>query len=63
MSEHYLEDLQVGQTFSSGHLCVDKERAKEFAAEFDQQPFQLDEQPARYSVCGGWPSAVGTARQ
>jgi acyl dehydratase len=39
MSERYLEDFAVGQTFGSGRLRIDKERIKTFAAEFDPQPF------------------------
>jgi acyl dehydratase len=43
MSERYLEDFAVGQTFGSGRLRVDKEQIKAFPAEFDPQPFHLDE--------------------
>jgi len=67
MSEHYLEDFAVGQTFSSGELCIDKERAKAFAAEFDPQPFHLDEEAARNTIFGGlaasgWHTAAVTMR-
>jgi acyl dehydratase len=40
-SERYLEDFEVGQTFGSGWLRIDGERARAFAAEFDPQPFHL----------------------
>jgi acyl dehydratase len=43
LSERYLEDFAVGQTFSSGRRRIDGERALAFAAEFDPQPFHLDE--------------------
>lgn len=47
MSERYLEDFVVGQTFGSGRLRVTKEQIKAFAAEFDPQPFHLDEAAAQ----------------
>ena len=46
MTVLYLEDFAVGQTFGSGRLRVDRERIKSFAAEFDPQPFHLDETAA-----------------
>lgn len=63
----YLEDFAVGQKFGSGRLLVDKERAKRFAAEFDPQPFHLDEVAARGSIFGGlaasgWHTAAMTMR-
>ena len=39
----YLEDLAVGQTFKSGRATVELVQIKAFAAEFDPQPFHLDE--------------------
>jgi acyl dehydratase len=67
MSEHYLEDFAVGQTFRSGRQRVDGERAKAFAAEFDPQPFHLDEEAARHTIFGGlsasgWHTAAVTMR-
>jgi acyl dehydratase len=53
MNGHYLEDFAVGQTFGSGRLPIDKERIFAFAAEFDPQPFHLDEAAARRSIFGG----------
>lgn len=53
MSELFLEDLTVGQTFGSGRLRIDAEAIKRFAAEFDPQPFHLDEQAARETIFGG----------
>jgi acyl dehydratase len=53
LSERYLEDFAVGQTFGSGRrLRIDGERALAFAAEFDPQPFHLDE-AARRSIFRG----------
>ena len=43
LSERYLEDFAVGQTFGSGRLRIEGERALAFAADFDPQPFHLDE--------------------
>ena len=67
LSEHYLEDFAVGQTFSSGRLRIEEERLLAFAAEFDPQPFHLDEAAARQSFFGeltasGWYTAAVSMR-
>ena len=67
MTERYLEDFTVGQTFASGRLRIDAERIKSFAAEFDPQPFHLDEAAARGTLFGGlaasgWHTAAATMR-
>ena len=67
MSERYLEDFAVGQIYGSGRITVEKERIKTFAAEFDPQPFHLDEDSARRSIFGGlaasgWHTAALTMR-
>ena len=49
----YLEDITVGQTFGTGTVAVEIEKVKEFAAEYDPQPFHLDESAARESLFGG----------
>ena len=49
----YLEDLHVGQTFAGGSVVVTTEAIKAFAAEFDPQPFHLDETAAADSLFGG----------
>ena len=49
----YLEDLHVGQRFVSGSHFMDEAKIKEFAREFDPQPFHLNEAAARASVFGG----------
>src|SRR5882757_5814076 len=67
MSRLYLEDFAVGQTFGSGRLRVEKERIKSFAAEFDPQPFHLDENAAKGSIfrglaASGWHTAAMTMK-
>src|SRR5258708_11199552 len=67
MSEKYLEDFAAGQTYGSGRLTVDKDRIQAFAAEFDPQPFHMDEEAARGSifrglVASGWHTAALTMR-
>ena len=63
MTERFLEDFAVGQTYGSQRLRVDPERIKTFAAEFDPQPFHLDDAAARGSVfrglaASGWHTAA-----
>ena len=63
----YLEDLAVGQIYSSARMRVDEERIKAFAAEFDPQPFHLDDHAARDSIfqglaASGWHTAAITMR-
>ena len=67
MTERYLEDFAVGQTFRSGQRQIDAERIKTFAAEFDPQPFHLDEAAARDTIfrglaASGWHTAAVTMR-
>src|SRR5439155_4453604 len=67
MSGRFLEDFAVGQTFRSGRLRIDKERIKTFGAEFDPQPFHLDEEAARDTIfrglaASGWHTAAVTMR-
>ena len=59
LNGRYLEDFAVGQTFGSGRLRIDKERIFAFAAEFDPQPFHLDEAAARDRFSVGCAPAVG----
>jgi len=49
----YLEDFAPGQKYASGTLRVDAAAIKAFAAQFDPQPFHLDEDAARGSFFGG----------
>jgi len=67
MIGRFLEDFAVGQTFRSGRARIDKERIKTFGAEFDPQPFHLDEEAARDTIFGGlaasgWHTAAITMR-
>src|SRR5207244_5447995 len=67
MIGRFLEDFAVGQTFRSGRLRIDKERIKTFGAEFDPQPFHLDEEVARDTIfrglaASGWHTAALTMR-
>ncbi len=67
MTARYLEDVAVGQTFSSGRLRIDTEQIKTFAAAFDPQPFHLDEAAARDTLFRGlaaseWHTAAITMR-
>jgi acyl dehydratase len=62
-----LEDLYVGQRFTSGTYRVDEDRIKAFAAEFDPQPFHLDTAAAQATIFGGlaasgWHTAAITMR-
>ena len=63
----YLEDLTVGQTWASEPHLVDADQIKRFAAEFDPQPFHLDEAAAEKSLfkglaASGWHTAALTMR-
>ena len=49
----YLEDLHVGQTFTTASVTVTTEAIKAFARDYDPQPFHLDEDAARDSLFGG----------
>jgi acyl dehydratase len=49
----YLEDLRIGQRFQSGSHTVTAEEIKRFAAEYDPQPFHLDDDAARATLFGG----------
>ncbi|WP_338811352.1 MaoC family dehydratase (plasmid) [Agrobacterium leguminum] len=72
MPEHdhlafYVEDLTVGQRFKSKGFDLSIEHIKEFATEYDPQPFHLDEDAARNSLFGGlassgWHTAAITMR-
>lgn len=63
----YLDDLAVGQKYETGTYVMEEARMKAFAAEFDPQPFHLDEAAANQSVFGGlaasgWHTAAATMR-
>ncbi len=67
MTERYFEDFVVGQVFGSKRLRIEAERIKSFAAEFDPQPFHLDEGTAQETIfrglaASGWHTAAMTMR-
>jgi acyl dehydratase len=67
MTERYLEDFEPGQSFASGRIRIDADRIKSFAAEFDPQPFHLDERAATDSMfrglaASGWHTAAITMK-
>jgi len=64
---HYFDDFQVGQRFGSETHALDEAQIKAFAAQFDPQPFHLDEAAAAGSLFGGlaasgWHTAAITMR-
>jgi acyl dehydratase len=59
----YLEDLNVGQRFTSATYLITEEQIKSFAREFDPQPFHLDDAAAQNTVfrglaASGWHTAA-----
>lgn len=66
-SLYYLEDLQVGQRFKSATHALDAAQIKAFAAQYDPQPFHMDEKAAENSLfkglaASGWHTAAITMR-
>jgi acyl dehydratase len=66
-AELYLEDLFVGQRFRSGTYTMNEDLIKQFATEFDPQPFHLDRAAALATVfrglaASGWHIAAVTMR-
>jgi acyl dehydratase len=67
MDRLYLEDLSVGQRFTTGTLTVTEAEIVEFAGRYDPQPFHLDDAAARQTLFGGlaasgWHTAAMTMR-
>lgn len=63
----YLDDLYVGQRFTSRTHVIDEAQIKAFARQFDPQPFHQDEDAAKYTLFGGlaasgWHTAAITMR-
>ncbi len=63
----FLDDLRVGQRFNTGSYRMEEDRMKAFAAEFDPQPFHLDDAAAQNSIfrglaATGWHTAAATMR-
>jgi acyl dehydratase len=65
---NYLEDFAAGQKYAGAErLRVEPERIRTFAAEFDPQPFHLDDAAARKSIfrglaASGWHTAAMTMK-
>jgi acyl dehydratase len=63
----YLEDLEVGRRFETQTYAVSAAQIQAFAAQFDPQPFHLDDAAARATIFGGlaasgWHTAAITMR-
>src|SRR4051794_21026270 len=63
----YLDDLYVGQRFTTGTYTMEDAPIHAFAAEFDPQPFHLDPAAAQGSLfhglaASGWHTAAVTMR-
>jgi acyl dehydratase len=63
----FLDDLYVGQRFTSGTHTIDAAQIKAFALQFDPQPFHIDEAKAKDTLFGGlaasgWHTAAITMR-
>jgi len=64
---YYLDDLHIGQRFKSGTHTLDAGQIKAFAAQYDPQPFHMDETAAHSSLfkglaASGWHTAAITMR-
>src|ERR1700730_550856 len=49
----YLDDLHVGQRFTSATHTIDEGQIKAFAFQFDPQPFHTDEKAAEHTFFNG----------
>lgn len=63
----FLDDLFVGQRFTSATYTIDEAQIKAFAMQFDPQPFHIDEAKAKDTLFGGlaasgWHTAAITMR-
>jgi len=63
----YFDDLAIGDRFETGTHELRVDDIKRFAAEFDPQPFHLDEEAARETIfsglaASGWHTAAITMR-
>jgi acyl dehydratase len=66
-NQRYLEDFVVGQIFRTRDRQITAEEIKRFAADFDPQPFHLDETLAERSIfkglaASGWHTAAVTMK-
>ena len=63
----FLDDLKVGDVFTSGEHRIDAGQIREFARQFDPQVFHLDAEAAKQTffgelVASGWHTAAITMR-
>ena len=63
----YFDDLKVGDAFVTDEFALDEEQIVTFAAQFDPQPFHLNDAAARQTMFGGlaasgWHTAAITMR-
>jgi acyl dehydratase len=49
----YLDDLKIGQRFTSGSHPLDAAQITAYARQFDPQPFHLDDAAAKGTLFGG----------
>ena len=49
----WFDDLKLGMRFKSEGMTVSKDDIIRFAAEYDPQPFHLDEEAAKKTILGG----------
>lgn len=66
-NKYYLDDLKVGQKFSSDTHLIDESQIINFASQFDPQSFHLDSEAAKESffgelVASGWHTASITMK-
>jgi len=59
----WFDDLKVGMRFKGGAVTITESDIKRFAAEFDPQPFHLDNEAAKHTVfeglvASGWHTAA-----
>jgi acyl dehydratase len=57
--KYYWEDMAAGSVRDLGTVTISAEEIKDFARQFDPQPFHLDEEAAKHSIFGalcasGW---------
>lgn len=53
MTRRYLEDLKVGEKWTSEKMTIDADDIIEFGRKFDPQPFHTDAEAAKASPFGG----------
>lgn len=63
----YFDDFRVGQRFESATRAVDAAEIKEFARQYDPQPFHLDEEAAKATffqglAASGWHTMAMTMK-